>query len=172
MGREAGFSLVELVMVMLVLGLLVTASVVWALPWLSREDARSAAYIVQSNFQLTRIQAVNRDRSCRFILDTASGQVQVVDLNDPATSADDVVVAQASLPRSVSFANPSGGTPVTLVPMGGTRWEATFASDGSVTEGAGIVGLFGGSRYLRLTLFGAGGVRTEVWNGSAWGPGT
>jgi len=172
MRREAGFTLVEVVIVMVIMALLITAGIVWAVPWLGREDARSAAYMIQSNLQLARIQAVNRNRSCRFVVDSQSGVLQVIDLNDPSTSTDDVVLEQATIPRTVSFADPSGGAAVTLVSMGGTRYEATFAADGSVTEGAGVINLAGGSRYERLTLFGAGGVRTEVWDGAAWNSGS
>ena len=43
MRQESGFSLVEVVIVMVLAGLLITASVVYALPWFGREDDQLAA---------------------------------------------------------------------------------------------------------------------------------
>jgi prepilin-type N-terminal cleavage/methylation domain-containing protein len=170
--RERGFSLVELVIVMVLAGLLITAGVVFALPWVGREEVRGAAYQVQSHLQLARIHAVSRNRACRFVLDAESGAIQVVDLNDPADGTDDTLVASATLPRTVSFADPSGGTPITLAILAGSTYQATYAADGRVSDGAGTITLSGGDRYERVTLFGAGGLRTETWDGTAWRAGT
>ena len=68
----------------------------------------------------------------------------------------------------ISFKLPDLSTPVTLYNVSGTAYRSRFGSDGAVTEGAGFVAMFGGDRYERLTLFGAGGIRLERWNGSAW----
>jgi len=170
--RERGFSLVELVIVMVLAGLLVTAGIVFALPWVGREEVRGAAYQVQSHLQLARVHAITRNRACRFVLDAQSGLIQVVDLNDPADGTDDTLVASATLPRTVSFADPSGATPITLAALAGTNYQATYTSDGRVSEGAGTITLNGGGRYERVTLFGAGGLRAEIWDGAAWRAGT
>jgi prepilin-type N-terminal cleavage/methylation domain-containing protein len=172
MRQESGFSLVEVVIVMVLAGLLITASVVYALPWFGREDMRGAVYDVQTYLQLTKVQAVTRNRSCQFRLDAANRRLSVVDLNDPSTSSDDVELSSVTLPSTVSFADPSGGTPITLSLISGTTYQATFDADGEVSSGAGVVTLLGGSKYSRLTLFGAGGMRSETWDGSVWRAGT
>jgi len=170
--HERGFSLVELVIVMVLAGLLITAGVVFALPWIAREEIRSAAYALQTHLQLARVQAATRNRDCAFVLDAQAGLMQVVDLNDPSNNSDDTLITSARLPRTVAFADPTGGSPITLTLLSGSIYRATFAADGSVASGAGVVTLSGGDRYERLTLFGAGGVRTDTWDGTAWRAGS
>jgi hypothetical protein len=57
---------------------------------------------------------------------------------------------------------------VTLNPLSKTRFEVTFNADGSVTSGAGSIALGSGEGFRRLSIFAAGGVAAERWNGSSW----
>jgi len=168
MRSEKGFSLPEMVVLLALVAMLTTVTITFALPWLAREDMRAAAYQVQMHLQIARIQAVNRNRSCRFQVDAVTSQVQVFDLNDPADGTDDIELANFTLPDTVSFADPLGGAPITLALLAGNTYQATFASDGSVSAGAGTIALSGGERFDRITLYGAGGVKTETWDGSSW----
>ena len=161
-------TLIELLMVLAIGALLLTAATTTTVAWIGREAARSAVYSIQTQLQLARMQAVSRNRVCKFTVDTATRRVQVVDLNDVSTSADDVVLSDVTVSSKISFARPDGSTPVTLYSPGGTLYQATFTSDGAVSQGAGVVSVRGGDGYDQLTLFGAGGVRLERWNGSAW----
>ena len=72
MRQEDGYSLVKAVVVMVLAGLPITAGVVYALPWFGREDMRGAVYDVQTYLQLTKVQAVTRNRSCQFRLDAGN----------------------------------------------------------------------------------------------------
>ena len=165
---DKGFGLIELVTVLALGAMLLTAVVTYALPWVSREEMRGAVYQVQNYLQRARIEAVTRNRSCRFILEADSGRFQVVDLNDPGDATDDETLATATLPGTVSFSDPEGGPAITLSLISGSTYQATFAPDGSVSDGAGVIMFAGGERSDRLTLFGAGGVRVDTWNGSTW----
>ena len=168
MRGERGMSLAELTVVMVIAALVISAAVTYAIPWLGREEMRGAVYHVQQFLQLARIQAVTRNRSCQFRIDTASRGVTVVDLNDPADATDDIQLYGETLPRAVTFARPDLGSIVTMALLSGTTYQATFASDGSVSSGAGVVALQGGDASYLVTLFGAGGVRVERWNGTLW----
>ena len=166
---ERGMSLAEISIVLVIAAIMITAAATYTIPWLGREQMRSAVYEVQQFMQLARIEAVSRNRSCRFRLDTASRQLQIYDLNAPSNSSDDIQLYQTvTLPSTVSFARPDSGSAVTLNLLSGTSYESTFASDGSVTSGAGLVAMQGGDGNYRVNLYGAGGVRVERWNGSAW----
>ncbi len=169
---ERGMSLAEVVIVLLLASMVITVAVTYALPWLGREEMRSAVYQIQTHFQLARVHAISRNRSCRFTVDGATGRVQVLDLNDPAVSTDDIVLADYTLPSTVKFESPDASTPITLTTLSGSSYGATFASDGRVTAGAGQVVLHGGERYDRVLLYGAGGVRTEHWDGGTWSAGS
>src|SRR5882672_404527 len=168
MRTERGYTLVELVVVLVIFAFLVTATFAYALPWFAREDMRSAIYQVQTHLQVTRIQAVTRNRNCAFQVNSSTGRVQVYDLNDPAVTTDDILLADFTLPSTVSFSDPGGGSAITLTSLSSSLFQATFSSDGSVSAGAGVIIMAGGNRYDRLSLFAAGGLRVESWNGSAW----
>ncbi len=57
---------------------------------------------------------------------------------------------------------------MTFAAVSGTVYEVVFDSAGRVDSGAGEMVLYGGDRYRRVTVYGAGGVRFERWDGSAW----
>ncbi|HEU4402962.1 MAG TPA: GspH/FimT family pseudopilin [Candidatus Polarisedimenticolia bacterium] len=168
MRHEQGMSLAEISIVLALAAIVITVAVTYALPWIGREEMRGAVYQVQTHLQLARIQAVTRNRSCRFVIDGASGRVQVFDLVDPASATDDIQLADLTLPSTVAFSRPDSGSAITLTAGSGTQYLATFAADGSVSDAAGEIVLKGGDRYDKVTLYGAGGIRVEHWDGSAW----
>ncbi len=172
MRAERGVNLPEIVIVLALVALVVAAAATYGISWIGREEMRGAVYQVQTHLQLSRIQAVTRNRDCRFLIDGGSGLIQVVDLNDPANGTDDILLYTLTLPRTVTFSRPDSGSPITLALLSGTTYQATFASDGSVSSGAGEIVLNGGQEYDRISLYGAGGVRVERWDGSSWSLGS
>jgi len=170
MHKQKGMTLIELVIVLSMASIALVAGVTYALPWLAREKARSAVYDVQSYLQLARIEAVSRNRDCRFVLDTSTRTLQVFDGNStPGTTTDDILLYETTLPAQVQFARPDTGSPVTLSQIGSTSlYETVFTSDGIVTQGTGEVALFGGEEFNRVMVFGAGGVSVDRWAGSGW----
>ena len=168
MRGEQGMSLAEITVVMVVMAVIVTAVGSYSIPWLGREEMRGAVYQVQQYLQLSRAQAITRNRACRFQIDTASRRITVFDLNDPASTTDDILLHDATLSSKISFARPDSGSAVTLSSLGGNLYGAIFASDGSVSAGAGLIALQGGDGSYRISLYGAGGVRVERWDGSSW----
>jgi Tfp pilus assembly protein FimT len=165
---ERGVSLPEILATIAVAALVVGTAAAMSVHWLGREDNRSAVYTLRTQMQIARVQAVSRNRACRLLLDTSSRRVRILDLNDPANSTDDLLLAETTLSTKIQFASPTGGPPVTLAAVSGTVYQATFAPDGSVPAGAGAICLLGGDRYNRITLLGAGGTKFERWDGNAW----
>jgi Tfp pilus assembly protein FimT len=135
--------------------------------WTGREEMRSGVYAIQIFLRLAQTEAAARGRACRFLVDTSTRTLTVVDLNDPASTSDDIRIASSTLSRGVSFASPTG-VPVTIELQSGATYGTTFASDGSVSAGAGEVSLQGSSSFSRITVLGAGGTRVERWDGTAW----
>ena len=168
MRSEQGMSLAEITVVMVLMSIVVVAAATYSIPWLGREDMRGAIYQVQESMQLARAQAITRSRDCQLRIDTASRTVSVVDLNDPSTSTDDITLETLTLSSRVSFARPDGGPAVTLANVSGGLYQATFSANGSVSSGAGLIAVQGGDGSYRIDLYGAGGVRVERWDGSAW----
>jgi type II secretory pathway pseudopilin PulG len=161
-------TLTELLVVVALLSVVVTVIVIYSVPTIAREAMRSAVYDLQSFMQLTRIEAIKRNRPCRLVVDQTAGELRVLDgMGTPSTS-DDQLVRGLVLPESVALAQPGGGSPISLESLGGGLYQAVLASNGVVSSGVGSVTLAGGEQYQRVTILGAGGVLVERWNGSGW----
>jgi Tfp pilus assembly protein FimT len=164
----SGLTVIELLVVFALAALTMLIALNAFSGWSDREEMRSGIYTIQTYLHVAQSEAAARNRACRFLVDTAARQIRVVDLVDPANTTDDIVVASTSLSGVVSFEDPSGGAAVTLELQSGTTYGTTFASDGSVSAGAGLVAIRGGNRFCRITVFGAGATKVERWDGSAW----
>lgn len=174
MMNQKGMTLTELLIVLAVASLVLVATAAYSLPWMERETMRSAVYDVQTYVQLARIEAVTRNRPCRFAVNPTTGVIAVLDtMGTPGNIADDEILYRTTMPSGVAFARPTTGDAVTLQQVGGTDWYGTqFSSDGLVDAGTGQVHLYGGERYGRVSVYLAGGVQVERWNGSSWEAGS
>lgn len=165
---ERGFSLPGLLLVLAIAGMIATLSVTYAVGWLGRAESRGAVYSMQTFLQRARMEAVARNRACRFTVDTATRQASVYDLVDIADPTDDILLSDTTLSAKVDFGRPDTGSNVTLALISGSTYGATFASDGTVSAGSGLVSLLGGDGYFRVNLYGAGGAAVERWDGASW----
>jgi len=173
MGNERGMTLIETLLVVSMAALMLVATAAYSIPWLARENMRGAVYDLQTYMQLTRIEAVSRNRECRFVLNTSTRDLAIYDGNGTSTTTDDTLLYERGLPGSISFARPDSGSAVSISQIGtGSRYEVKFTSDGTVSAGSGLVHVLGGERYGRISVFGAGGTQVERWNGSRWELGT
>jgi Tfp pilus assembly protein FimT len=165
-------TLVELLIVVAVVSLGLLAVGTYAVPWVAREGLRSAVYDVQTYMQLARIEAISRNRDCRFVIDTSNNRISVLDTVGTSSTGDDVLLYDSELADAVSFARPDLGSAVTLDNVSGSLYQTLFSSDGIVDVGTGEIVMFGGSKYERVQVFGAGGIRIQRWNGTAWATGS
>ena len=171
--RQRGMTLAELLIVVAVVSLGLLAIGTYAVPWVAREGLKSGIYDVQTYMQLARIEAIGRNRDCRFVVDTSTNRISVLDAaGTPSIPGDDILLYDSELPDTVSFARPDMGSAVTLDNVSGSIYQTLFGSDGIVGVGTGEVVMFGGSKYERVQVFGAGGIRIQRWNGTAWATGS
>ena len=166
--KTRGFSLTELLVFTALFGVALVATAYFSLPMLGRELARSAAYDVESFLRLARTEALSRNRDCHFVIDSANRTLQVFDSNGTSTTTDDELLHNRVLPRTIGFARPDAGAPITFSSLGGTSYGISFKSDGAVDGSTGEVVLFGGDHYVKLEVFAAGGTQKMRWNGSSW----
>ena len=165
---ERGATLSELLVVLAIVALVLMLSLTYAIGWIGKAECRGGVYSMQSFLQRARMEAVARNRACRFTVDTATRKMRVINLVDVANNSDDLLLSDTTLSSKLSFARPDTGDAVTLASISGTTYGATFASDGSLSAGAGVVSLLAGDGYLRVNLYGAGGAAIERWDGAAW----
>jgi len=162
MRNERGMTMIELLVVLVMASILVALTVVASTPWMAEESMRSAMSSVQSTMQLARVEAVSRNRDCRFVIDSQAGVLQVRD------TLGNTLLHDRRLPDSVIVARPDSGAAVTLELVSGSTYRAVFLSDGTVSSGTGEVYLRGGDSFGSVSLFGAGGVEANRWNGTEW----
>jgi Tfp pilus assembly protein FimT len=168
---ERGASLVETLVVLALAGVALAAGTNTSIDWMAREEMRSSVYSVQTYLQTARLQAVSRNRSCQFRVDASTRRIEVLDLNNPLSPTDDILLSQTTLSPKVSFARPDSGSPITLGLSSGTTYQATFTPDGIVTSGVGTIAILGGTRYDRIDLYAAGGTKIWRWDGASWAAG-
>jgi prepilin-type N-terminal cleavage/methylation domain-containing protein len=168
MNGQRGVTLAELLIVLAVASLALLAVGTYAVPWVAREGLRSAIYDVQTYMQLARIEAISRNRDCRFAVDTSTNRISVLDTVGTVAVGDDILLYESDIPDTVSFARPDTGSAVTLDNVSGSIFQARFGNDGIVNLGTGEVHMFGGSKYEKVEVFGAGGIRIQKWNGTSW----
>jgi prepilin-type N-terminal cleavage/methylation domain-containing protein len=167
MDKQSGFTLLELMVVLLLSGLALAAGALFTVPALASEAMRSTLHDAGSLLQMARIEAVKRNHECRFVVNPPERTMSVIDTNGTSTGTDDIVLRVRPIPRVVALARPDSGSPITFSPDG-TTYVVDFDQDGYVSAGSGEMVLYGGERYDRLIVYAAGGVRYERWNGSVW----
>jgi prepilin-type N-terminal cleavage/methylation domain-containing protein len=170
--QAAGFTLVELLVVVAIATLVVGVTVSYAVPILARETLRSSTYDVQTYLQLARVEAVSRNRACRLLIDVATKELRVLDSRGTASASDDETLYRTTLPVAVGFAHPAMAQAVTLAALGPSSYQAVFEADGVVSAGSGAIVLFGGDEFRRVSVHGAGGIEIERWTGSGWAAGS
>ena len=169
MRSEQGLSLAETLVVVALAAVVLGVSAAYSIPAIARSKMRSAVHDVSSLMQLARIEAISRNRECRFVLNGTDGQLEVWDGNGTPAVADDILLRRRELPRSVVLARPDVGTPVSIDRIGDTaNYQTSFISDGIVSSGTGSVYLHGGYRYVSIAVYRAGGLEMKQWNGRVW----
>jgi Tfp pilus assembly protein FimT len=162
-------TLIELMITMALIAAMVAGAAAFSVPWIARESARSAAHQLVSALQLTKMEAVKRNVDCRMTVETDLRRLRIWDSVGTSSTVDDILIFTVQLPEGIAFARPDSGDPVTFASIDSTTFALTFASDGSVSAGQGEVVLYGGGAYRRLSVYVAGGMEIQVWDGEAWG---
>ena len=169
MSSESGLTLVELVVVVAIVSLIVTMTLVSAIPIIARETMHGAMADVRAFMQLTKIEAVSRNHDCGFVVDSSARTLGVWDSMGTSSTSDDELLHDGAIGESVTFARPDSGATVTLSQIGSTTsYETIFSADGAVSSGTGSVHLFGGEAFGRVSVLAAGGLETALWKASAW----
>lgn len=164
---ERGFTLVEVLVVLVLLGLIATIGVGALGRWRQRSSTAAAAGLVRHMAQLARSSAAARNTECYLAIDTSAGIVQVIDRRALAVAADDVVIREHRIEK-VTFASPDGVAAVSFPTLSGATRAVRFGRTGLVEGSAGHVTFRSDDQYLRVTLLGNGATRLHRWSGTAW----
>ncbi len=168
MNRQSGISVNELLIVVAVACLSLLATVTYTVPRVAREGLHNAVVDVHTYMHLARVEAIGRERTCRFVVNAAEHRIEVMDTAGTVSPGDDILLYELELSHNVSFRRPDTGAAITLNRAASETFQALFTSDGIVTLGAGEVVMLGGSDYERVQLADTGEIRIQRWNGTDW----
>lgn len=128
--REAGYSLIELAVVLVLLGLVVMVGMPAMQDWLERYRVRTAAQALAADMQLQRMRAVSRNTAHTIVFDAGAGTYTLWE-GDPVNGLNTQLVPQPiRLPFGVTFTDPIDD-PIELT-WSGNDDVAVFHADGAI----------------------------------------
>jgi len=128
---ESGYSLIELAVVLVLLGLVVTIGMPAMQDWLERYRVRTAAQALASDMQLQRMRAVSRNRRFSIAFDVANSTYTMWE-GDPVNGlTTQMTPVPTGMPMGVTFTG--AGDPVEVTWQGNADF-AVFHPDGSVND--------------------------------------
>jgi len=179
LNAQRGFSLIELLVGIVILGVLMAMAVPRFSDWLRNARIRTSAEAIQNGLQLARAEAVRRNATVRFqlvntiddtcALDTA-GPHWVVSMDNPAGQCASAP-SDTAAPRIIQVRNRAEGSVQTLVAAGQSAFvfnglgrltpvpAGNVAIDVSSTTGGTCVASGGSVRCLRLVVSVGGQIR-------------
>lgn len=179
---EHGFTLIELVITVAVLGVLIAVAAPYFQDWIHNTQIRTAAESILDGLQNARSEAVKRNGYTQFILTDPAGTSptswQVVSINPPLGGANpacqpetvdplsglptDPVLQRRSGSEGSSTANlaitPAGLTTVTFSPLGWVDSANCGASITQIDVGSAVLDA-ALARPLRIVITSSGGIR-------------
>ena len=179
MNAHRGFSLIELIVGIVILGVLMAMAAPRFSDWLRNARIRTSAEAIQNVLQLARAEAVRRNATVRFQLvstidDTCAlattGPHWVVSMDNPAGQCA-TAPSDTAAPRIIQVRNRAEGSEQTQVAAGQSAFVfnglgrltpvpgANVAIDVSSTTGGTCVASGGSVRCLRLVVSVGGQIR-------------
>ena len=160
-GRSQGFTFLEVLVVMMIMGILFAIAIPSFLTWVPKANLKAAVRDLKSNIALCKMMAITQNRDC--VIEFQGDRYKIGEEEFPF-----------SVESGVTFGRPDGvdaigseGDPETGVTFPGNK--ATFKSTGRLTQW-GTVYLQNNKerRAYALSIGIAGYVRVRQYEGGSW----
>jgi prepilin-type N-terminal cleavage/methylation domain-containing protein len=158
--RESGFTLMEMMAVVGIIGILVAVAIPSFSVWLPNYKLKGAIQDLYSNMQNAKMEAIKANGQYTITFDEGADNYT---MTPPTGTAKTVTLADYGY--GVRFGDPGGGEAVTY-----TGDSVTFTSRGMVTENdeKWVKLTNDKGRFYQVGTRGTGVIRLQKWNGSSW----
>jgi len=149
--RNAGFTLMEMMIVVVIIGIILAIATPSTMAWLRRQGVRNAADKLAEDFQRTKLLAIQRSNNCSLTIDKGNDRYTISLVNE--------TIDLAGFRGEVAFTD----TPLV------TDTLITFTPQGvSNPAGAVLVTNAEGSATYRVRATAAGGISRHRWINGSW----
>ena len=144
MRNKAGFSMLELMVVIGIIAILSAIVTPNLIGWYQHQGLRSAVVELQSNLQLAKLAAVKQNQNCSVNFNTGAGSYNIPCIG--------TAVSLGTYSGGVVFGGPGGET---------TDSQITYSSRGFTLNGQSVyLTNSDNSAYYRIQVLASGGVST------------
>jgi len=156
-----GFTLVEILISIVVLGVLISMGAVSFAEWLQNQQIRGAAEAGLNGLQIARTEAIRRNLPVKFVLGPGTGWTVSESVSNAVLSTR---AHEDGSRNAEATSTPDGATTVTFMPLGGITVNLDGSSaftriDISNPTGGACKALGGDMRCLRLVVSPGGSMR-------------
>ena len=151
--KKGGFTLIELIIVIAILGISASIAIPGFSRWLPRYRLKSAASGLYSDLQLARLEAIKRNATCSITYSTGPDQYTFSPINKTVVLAD--------YGSGVKFDDPTHTKTFATATI-------TFNSRGLSNAGYAYLSNNNNSAYYRVGPLSSGVILMRRWNGSDW----
>jgi len=152
MRKKAGFTLTELVVIIVILGILTVVGVTNFLSWLPKYHLKSAVRDLYSNMQLAKMAAIRANGNCSVTYSSSPDQYAVSLLNKTVVLGD--------YGSGVNFDGPNNETFAVAT--------ITFNPRGTSNSGYAYLSNSGETAYYRVGPLTSGVINLQKWGGGSW----
>jgi len=151
--KAGGFTLMELMITVVIVGILAAVAVPGMAGWFGKKDLDSVARAMFSHFQLARSDAVRNGRQVQIRIDTANNWYDI------RYSNGDVIVSRTTMPQGIDIVSSTFAPPPATMNTTGITSRGFATQQGEVRISSANAPTADNVRIIEMTLGGTVRIR-------------